>query len=121
MASEVERGRSAVEADVTGLHHAVVLISAGRVEVDLGEQRPKQLATAAARADELHATQLTNSTLGDAPPQSRRARRDQQHHESRDDPDVEQKGRRRKVGALEHDVSKRVDRVRQRQHIRDRL
>ena len=46
--SQVEGGCPAVEADVAGLRHAMVLVLTGGIDLDLGEQLAKQIAAAAA-------------------------------------------------------------------------
>ena len=51
---EVKGGRPAVEADIAGLDHVVVLVDTARIEVDLCEQSAKQPAAAAAGADKEH-------------------------------------------------------------------
>src|SRR5216683_3225868 len=61
------------------------------------------------------------SLSGDPAPQGGNPGEDDQHTEAGDDPGIQLQRGPRQVGTLEHDVSKSVDRVRERQHVRDVL
>src|SRR3989454_11974697 len=61
--AEVERGRAAVEADVSRLRDPVVQVGATRIDVNFREQRAKELATTAARAHEQHGCSLRNDAV----------------------------------------------------------
>ena len=52
--AEVDRGRSAVQADVSRLSDAVVQEVAAGIDLDLGEQGAKKLASALLRSHEQH-------------------------------------------------------------------